>query len=78
MRSLSVRWTSKLALVALALTALVVTPEPRPSGVAMVRSQPQEETRSPGTLGVAIRVALGLLLVTATVVQWKEYAHARE
>lgn len=77
MRAPSVRWISKLSLVALALIALAVIPEPRPSSVAMVRSAPREEAR-PGALGVAIRVALGLLLVTATVVQWKEYAHAHE
>ena len=77
MRAPSVRWISKLSLVALALITLAVIPEPRPSGVAMVRSAPREEAR-PGTLGIGIRVALGLLLVTATLVQWKEYAHARE
>lgn len=78
MRSLSVRWISKLSLVFLALIALALTPEPPVPGKAMVRAAPQEEPHAPGTLGVAIRAALGLLLVTATLVQWKEYAHARE
>lgn len=76
----STRWIAKVVLAALAIISIAFAPEPRrePTRVAVARSGPADSRRGPSPLGIAVRVGLGLLVVTATVVQWKEYRHGRE